>query len=198
MRWWLRRIEDAAADRPWEVAPLLDLRRAAGALDVAPIDAALARAARGRLFVRTLAKQALAAEPPGMLLLRLRGRASRVDLEREGILPIVLLARCAALEAQSAARGTLERLDDARRAGVISERTHAAVGEAFRFLSTIAVAHRLRAVAAGRPFSAEIALSELAAIERTRLKDAFRVIRAWQEAAAYRYQPDLVMAGPPD
>jgi CBS domain-containing protein len=191
-------VGEAAAARPWEAAPLLDLRRAAGGLDVAPIDAALARAARGRLFVRALAKHALAARPPSMLLLRLRGSASRVDLDRDGLQPIVALARCFALEAGSAARGTLERLDDAARAGALSERAHAAVGEAFRFLSTLRLAHDLRAAAEGRRATGVIAVAELAGLERTRLKDAFRAVRSWQEAAAFRYEPDLVMAGPED
>jgi CBS domain-containing protein len=119
-----------------------------------------------------------------------------VDLERDGILPIVALARCFALEAGSSSRGTLERLDDAARAGVLSEETHAAVSEAFRFLTTVRLAQRLRAAVAGRTDPGDLALAELAGIERTRLKDAFRAIRSWQEAAAYRYQPDLVMAGP--
>jgi CBS domain-containing protein len=193
---WVRRIEETAAARPWEAAPLHDLRRAGGSLDVTPLEAALARAARGRHFVRALAKHALAAEPPSTLLLRLRGSASRVDLDRDAILPIVALARCFALEAGSAARGTLERLDDAARAGTLSDRTHAAVTEAFRFLLTLRLAHALRGAAAGRPAAGEIALTELAGIERTRLKDAFRAIRSWQGAAAFRYQPDLVMAGP--
>jgi CBS domain-containing protein len=192
---WVRRIEETAA-RPWEAAPLLDLRRAGGGLDVAPLDAALARVARGRLFVRALAKQALAAEPPSMLRLRLRGGATRVDLDRDALLPIVALARCFALEVGSSARGTLDRLGDALRAGALSERAHGAVTEAFRFLLTLRLAHALRGAVAGRPAASEIALSELAGIERTRLKDALRAVRAWQEAAAFRWQPDLVMAGP--
>ena len=33
-----------------------------------------------------------------------------------------------------------------------------------------------------------VALSSLNAMERTRLKDAFRAIRNWQETAAYHFQ----------
>jgi CBS domain-containing protein len=194
---WIRTLDETIEERPWDAPPLFDVRRAAGALDPAPLDEALARASRRRHLVRLLAKQALAVEPPRTLLLRLRGASSRVDLAREGLSPIVALARCFALEAGSVARGTLERLDAAARAGVLSEATHAAVTEAFRFLLSLRLGVQLRRTAAGRPARDEVvALAELVAIERTRLKDAFRAIRRWQENAAYRYQPDLVMGGP--
>lgn len=197
LSWWARRVADVVDERPWDAPRYLDLRRAAGALDLSPLDEVLARAPRKRLFVRTLAKQALGLEPPMMLLLRLRGSSSRVDLERQGLRPIVALARCFALDAASTARGTVERLDQALRAGVLSEATHAAMTEAFRFLLRLRLSVQLRAVAAGgRPVD-EVALSELTGMERTRLKESFRAIRKCQENAAYRYQPDLVMTRSP-
>jgi CBS domain-containing protein len=196
LSWWAGEIEGVLAERPWASGPLFDLRKSAGALDVTPLDEALAHAPGRRMFVRTLAKQALVLDPPMMLLLRLRGASSRIDIAGRGIAPIVALARCFALEAGSRARNTLERLGDAKDAGVLAERTHAAVAEAFRFLLGLHAGVQLRAMTAGRPASGDVALSELTGMERTRLKDAFRAIRTWQEAASYRYQPDLVMTGP--
>jgi CBS domain-containing protein len=189
---WVRRIDEVAAARPWEAAPFLDLRRVAGALDLAPLEEALSRASRKPSFVRALAWKALSVEPPHMLLLRLRGASSRVHLERQGLSPIVSLARCFAVEAGSRARATVERLDDAMRAGVLSENAHSAITEAFRFLLGLRLRVQLRAISAGTPADDEVALSDLAGIERTRLKEAFRAIRRWQEAAAHRYQPELV------
>lgn len=119
-----------------------------------------------------------------------------MDVERRGLAPIVDLARCFALEAGSSSRNTADRLDDAARAGVLSEGTQAAVGEAFRFLLGLRLEVQLRAAAAGAAPPEELALSDLNGLQRTRLKDAFRAIRRWQESAAYRYQPDLVMIGP--
>jgi CBS domain-containing protein len=193
LSWWTRRVEEALDARPHEAPRYLDLRRAAGTLDLSPVEEVLARAPRRRLFVRTLAKQALSLEPPMTLLLRLRGSSSRVDLERQGLRPIVALARCFAVEAASTARGTLDRLDQALRAGVLSEATHAGLTEAFRFLLRLRLSVQLRAVAAGASPVDEVALSELTGMERTRLKESFRAIRKCQENAAYRYQPDLVM-----
>jgi CBS domain-containing protein len=100
----------------------------------------------------------------------------------------VALARCAALEAGSGARNTLERLDDAKKAGVVSERTHAAASEAFRFVLGLRLKVQLRALAAGSHPGDDVALSELTAIERTRLKDSFRAIHKWQETASLRYE----------
>lgn len=192
---WVRRIGAAVAERPWEATPLLDLRRAAGALDVEPLEAALAAGARRPAFVRALARQALAVQPPMTLLLRLRGASSRVDVSRQGLAPIVRLARCLAAEAGSRARGTLQRLDDAGRAGLVPEETRAAIGEAFRFLLGLRLRLELRALAEGRPPPGEVALSELTGLERTRLKESFRAIRRWQEAASHRLAPDGVPTG---
>jgi CBS domain-containing protein len=193
---WVRELEAALEERPWDTSGWFDHRRIGGTLDVAPLDEALARAPHKRLFVRSLAKQALAVDAPMMLLLRLRGASSRVDLERRGIGLIVSLARCFALDAGSLARNTLERLDDARKAGVLSEATHASVTEALRFMLGLRLSVQLRAIAAGRPPVDEVSLAELTGLERSRLKDSFRAIRRWQEAAAYRYHPDLIMTGP--
>ena len=193
---WVREIDQCIDERPLRAGILLDLRHVGGTLDIAALDAALSRAPRRRLFVRTLAKQALALEPPMDLLLRLRRGSSRVDVKRQGTLPIVLLARCFALDAGSRARGTLERLDDAMRAGLLSERTHAAVTEAFRFLLGLRLGVQLRAIAAGTAAADHVLLSELAGIERSRLKDAFRAIRRWQKSASRRYEPDLVAPAP--
>lgn len=196
LAWWVREIEACVHERPLEAGVLLDLRRLGGGLDVAALDEALARAARTPGFVRTLATQALGAAPPLDLVLRLRGRSSRVDLERHGLSPVVSLARCFALDAGSRARSTLERLDDAARAGLLSERMHADVSEAFRFLLALRLSVQLRALAAGSPAADQVLLSELTGIERTRLKDAFRAIRRWQESASLRYRSDLAPVGP--
>jgi CBS domain-containing protein len=184
---WLERFEALVAGRPGEVGPLFDLRRSGGTLDVAPLEAALA-GQRDPFLVRALARHALALEPPLAMALRLRGRASRVDLERQGLRPIVSLARCYAVELGSRRRSTLSRLEDALRAGIIAERTQEAIAEAFRFLLQLRAAVRLRAMAAGRGEAEPVAIAELTGMERTRLKEAFRAIRRWQEGAYHRYR----------
>lgn len=126
--------------------------------------------------------------PPPLLLLRLRGDASEVDLKVHGISPVVFLARCYALEAGSATRNTLDRLEAAARAGVLDGETEENVAEAYRFLLGLRLRLQLAMIAEGRPATNRIALSRLSAIERARLKEAFRVIRTWQERAAFHYK----------
>lgn len=186
---WRREIADCLESRPHEAGVFFDARRAGGRLDLSPLDAALDRARHKRLFVRTLAKGALSFHPPSALLLR---RSSIVDLELQAIAPVYLLARCYAIEAGSSARNTLERLVAARDAGLMGETTWAQVSEAYRFLLGIRLRAHLRLLAERIPLTNEVALADLAPLERNRLKDSLRAIKGWQEKAAYRYQTNLL------
>jgi CBS domain-containing protein len=160
-----------------------------GTLDPSPLEAAVAGARRHRLFVRQLAKSALDLSPPATLLLR---QSSRVDLKRQGISPVVYLARCYAMEVGTAARNTLERLDAALAGGLMGENVHAEVTEAYRFLRGLLLRAQLRAISEHRPVGSEILLAELSPLERSRLKGSLRAIKAWQEKAAYHYQTALL------
>jgi CBS domain-containing protein len=188
MAYWRREITEAIERRPVEAAIYFDFRRGAGSLDLAPLDGALARARRDRLFVRRLAKGALTVGPPARFLLR---ESSRVDLKHQGIAPVVYLARCYAIEVGSTARGTLERLDAARAAGLMGEETHADVTEAYRFLLGLRLRVQLRMLADREPVSHEVTVAALSPLERGRLKESFGAIRRWQEKAAFHYQPEL-------
>jgi CBS domain-containing protein len=186
---WRREIAGCVDGRPHEAAVFFDLRAPGGALDVAPLEAELARAPRQRLFVRTLAKGALAFAPPASFLLR---DSSRIDLKQHGIAPVVFLARCYAIEIGSTARNTLERLDAAARGGLMGETIHADVTEAYRFLLGLRLRAQLRLLSERRPIGNEITVADLTPLERNRLKDSFRAIRRWQEKAAFHYQTGVV------
>jgi CBS domain-containing protein len=188
---WVARLEawmEAPASRlpgwPGEPGDLLDLRRAAGTLDLAPLLAALGAAGRSRSLRRALVRSALELEPPGAMGLRLRGETPEVDLRRQGLEPIVALARCYALEAGSAARTTPERLEAARHAGLLDGQLAGAATEAFRFLLELRLRLKLAALSGGSAPTDRVALAELSAVERSRLKDGLRAARSLQEAAA--------------
>jgi CBS domain-containing protein len=172
-----------------QAAIFFDYRRVAGSLDLAPLDAVVARAAKARVFLSALAKAALGFRPPTALLLRLRGE--KVDLKLHGISPIVFLARPYALEVGSTARNTLERLDAAVTAGLMGEDVRATLREAYRFLLGLRLRLQIRMLEEGRPAVNEVSLSDLTSIERSRLKDSLRAIRDWQDTAAYHYRTDL-------
>jgi len=186
---WKHRF-DACIDerRPLAATLLFDFRKVAGALSTEPLEAAMGRAARNPAFLRFLARAAIEQKPPATL--RLRGE-EKVDLKRHGILPIVHLARCYGLEVGSGARATLERLLAARAAGLLSAETQESVAQAYRFLLGLRLRQQLRAISEGRSPTSAVALEDLGAIERTRLKDAFRIVRRWQEKAAFHYRTDF-------
>jgi CBS domain-containing protein len=192
LREWRERFRGWLADpRPQallETAIFFDHRRVAGALDLAPLQEIVAEAADQPLFLRAMAEQALRFEPPPMLLLRMRGESSTVDLKKHGLSPVVFLARCYALEAGAPERNTLERLEAAERAGRMDPELREAVAEAYRFLVGLRLRLQLRRLAEGRPPADEVALSELSPVERSRLKESFRAIRGWQEMAASRWR----------
>ncbi len=123
-----------------------------------------------------------------MLLLRLKGGASIVDLKRHAISPVVFLARTLALSVGSTARGTLERIADAAREGGMDADHVGTIGEAYRFVVGLRLRLQLRQLQAGEAPANAVALADLSAIERSRLKDSLRAIKAWQEQAAYQFQ----------
>jgi CBS domain-containing protein len=174
-----------------EASIFFDFRRVSGLLDLAPLEAVVAEASGKPVFLRFLAQAALGFRTPQALLLRLKGESSTVDLKLQGISPIVFLARVYGLEVGSTARNTLARLQGAHGAGLMGEEAFGSVSEAYRFLLGLRLRLQLRMLADGRQVTNVVALSELNAIERSRLKDSFRAIKAWQEKAAYHYQLDF-------
>jgi CBS domain-containing protein len=170
-----------------EASTFFDFRRVGGALELEPLESALATTARHPVFLRYLAKAALDLRPPSSITLRLR-ESSEVDLKMQGLSPIVCLARCYGLEIDSRTHNTRERMEAAVKAGLMSADVFGTVSEAYRFLLGLRLRLQLKQMSEGKPTSNKIALSALSGIERSRLKDSLRAIKAWQEMAAYHYQ----------
>ncbi len=82
----------------------------------------------------------------------------------------------------------LGRLAAAREAGLLGDEANASIPGAFQFLHGLRLRLQLRMAQRGEAPRSEVPFSALSAIERTRLKDAFRAIRSWQETAAYHFQ----------
>jgi CBS domain-containing protein len=170
-----------------EAAVLLDARKVAGTLDLAPLEASLLAAGRNVPFVRFLARAALEFKPPAPMVLRLRGGASTVDLKSQALGPLAFLARCYGLEAGIADRGTVARLAGAARAGLLEEHVAQAAAGALRLLLGLRLSVQLRRGEAGEPPGSEVALADLSAVERSRLKDSLRAVKSLQERAARHF-----------
>jgi CBS domain-containing protein len=188
---WLQRFagwfEARKPQELLEASTFFDFRKVGGALDLGPLEAALASTAQHPIFLRYLARAALDLRPPNSLMLRLR-ESKELDLKMQGLAPIVLLARCYGLEIGSAERNTQARLEAAVKAGLMSQEVFNVVSGAYRFLLGLRLRRQLKLAAEGKPPGTRLAFSDLTAIERSRLKDAFRAVKSWQDMAAYHYQ----------
>lgn len=174
-----------------DAAIWMDHRKVWGALDTKPLEDVIRRAGRDHVFLATLARAALESKPPSGLVLRLYGGRSEVDIKAHGLNPVVELARCYALEVGSDRRHTLERLDDAVRAGLMGKDARAYVGEAFQFLHGLRLRLQLRNLAAGRAAANVVKLSELSTIERARLKESLSAVSDWQDLARFHYRSGM-------
>ncbi len=192
---WEKRFSDWI-DKPTPEALLgaaifFDYRPVFGALPLERLEAVVQRTSKARVFISCMAKSALTFRPPSGLMMRLRGESSRVDMKLQGISPIVFLARCYGIEVGARSSNTLERLHAAVEAGLIGADTFATLSETHRFLLRLRLREQIRMASEGRPIVNMLSLSDLSTIERSRLKDAFRAIEAWQGTAAYHYTTDL-------
>ena len=134
---------------------------------------------------------ALEFHPPPMLLLRLKGASSIVDLKRHGISPIVFLAR--ATRSRSGA-GRATRWSGSRRRPVRGDGQgppgHHRGG--LPLPGGLRLRLQLRQLQAGEAPANAVHLSDLSAIERSRLKDSLHAIHVWQGQAAHQFQTELL------
>jgi CBS domain-containing protein len=188
MRGWL---ETPTPQALLQASIFFDFRSVHGGLDVSALDAIVSRARGARTFLSAMAKSALTFRPPGGLMLRLRGDASKVDLKLNGISSIVFLARVYGLEAGARTSNTIGRIAAAEEAGLIGKDTRETLSEAYGFLLRLRLREQLRMIAAGRTPVNVISLGDLSSLERSRLRDAFRAIEVWQDRAGYHYRTDM-------
>jgi CBS domain-containing protein len=137
-------------------------------------------------LLRLLLRQALAAKPPtGFLRDIVLGHSSehagQLDIKHGGLLPIVNIARYAALAAGASTTSTIERLRAAGDAGVLKEADAATLVEAFELFSELRLAHQVEQLAASRPPDNEIDPKTLNPLERRYLRDSFRAVASVQK-----------------
>ena len=124
---------------------------------------------------------ALVFGPPLGFFGRIRSERGMVDLKKGGLVPIVGLARAAALAGGSQERSTLERLAAAGKSGTILSQEDASVlGEIFQFLLFLRLRRQLAALEANQPLDHNVHLNTLSTLERRRLKDGFVMLQRIQ------------------
>lgn len=183
-QWVVRLREQQRAPTPQAVLEtdvFLDLRRLAGTLDIAPLQAVLLSGADAPRLLHGLATAANGFPVALAAFGRLPG--GEIDLKRTGLVPLVLLARLYGLQARSAAVATPDRIAAAVDAGVLSPSLGDALREAFALLLRL----RLQSQLTGRPVVAR----DLPSADAAALRQAYQAIRTAQSAAALAHRTDL-------
>src|SRR5919106_1758838 len=166
-----------------DAAIFFDFRAVAGTLSLQPLEEIIAAAKSQQLFLAHMARGALDFYPPLGFFNRLRSDHGKVDLKKGGIVPVVALARVAALAAGSRERSTLERLHVVPASGAFLSREDAtALGEIFPFLFHLRLQQQLNSVATKRAIDHMVPLAELSNLARRHLKEAFVLIKGIQDA----------------
>ena len=200
--WWERRMRDWMTE-PDRVAAFLtgvafDVRHVTRDLAVDTLFSTAAEEASNQPgFLQRLERLALEARPPlgwlgGLAPHDADGREGVLDLKAGGILPITELARVHALRAGSLERETPARLRAAATAGTLSPDHADALVEAFEFLGDLRLQNQVGEWTSGRSPTNLIDPDSLGPIDRTSLKQAFRIVRHVQADLANRLAPRIL------
>ncbi|WP_306153147.1 DUF294 nucleotidyltransferase-like domain-containing protein [Roseovarius sp. MMSF_3281] len=149
--------------------------------------ATLAMAQKNSIFVAHMISNSLKHTPPlnlfrGFALIRSGEHKNMVDLKLSGVVPVVDLGRIYALQGGFEAVNTLDRIEEARERGVISQSGAHDLLDAYELIAETRLRHQAMQIRNGESpdnFMAPGALSEL---ERNHLRDAFMVIKTMQSA----------------
>jgi len=129
------------------------------------------RAASGSpTFIGLLAQATQGVSPRLGMFGKPRIEDGRIDLKREGLLPLVSLARTLAIRVASFSRPTPERLRDAAREGRIGEKDAEQLIGLHRTLLSLVLQQQLRDLEAGVPLSSRIVFNHLEREQRRELR----------------------------
>jgi CBS domain-containing protein len=144
-------------------------------------------------LLRQLARFALSYRPPtgflrGLVVEHSGERRGQLDLKHGGIIPIVDLARWAAMAAGVTCTSTAERLRVAGDAGTLPHSDATTLLEAFELIVELRVEHQVAQLQEGALPDDYIDPAMLGALTRSHLKEAFRAVAAVQKRVAAELQ----------
>ena len=149
---------------------------------------------RNRNILAFLAKDAAGRKPPlcffrNTVMDRAGGSSEWLELEQQGIEPMVSSIRLLALEARVAETNTLGRLKQAAESLSINTQLQDDIHEAFSYMTILMVSHYLEATSPTENLW-QISPSSLTASQRKILKDCFAVIETFRKLIARRVLGD--------
>jgi CBS domain-containing protein len=186
VRSWQREARSWLEDPTREKALVLssvvvDSRPVWGVHTGTPVADTFALAPDHPALLRLLARFALSQRPPtgflrGLVVEHSGEHRGRLDLKRGGSIPIVALARWAAMSAGVTSASTAERLRVAGSAGTLPVADAHTLADAFTLINNVRLEHQVRQLRTEVAPDDHIALDELSPLRRTQLKEAFRAV----------------------
>jgi CBS domain-containing protein len=107
-----------------------------------------------------------------------------LDIKLRGVLPIVDIARWAAISAGITSGSTSERLRAAREAGTLPAADARTLEEAYELFTELRISHQVDRLRAGGDPDDLIDTRELSPLARSHLKEAFRAVASVQRRLA--------------
>ncbi|MBF0187585.1 MAG: cyclic nucleotide-binding/CBS domain-containing protein [Magnetococcales bacterium] len=146
-----------------------------------------------RIFLAHLAANALRNQPPvgffrNFVLIDGGEHDDTLNLKKNGVIPIVDLARVYSLERGIHAVNTKGRLQKARDEGMLSPRGARDLLDALEFINLTRIRHQAKQLRIGADPNNYFSPKELSHFERDHLKDAFLIVQTMQSSLEQRYQ----------
>ncbi len=167
------------------VSVLVDSRPVWGVHSGSPVSDTF-RAAQARPeLLHLLARFALSHRPPtgflrGLVVEHDGAHRGRLDIKNGGLLPVVDLARWAGMAAGVTSASTPERLRAAGQAGTLPAEEIRTLEDAFELFTELRMDHQVEQLRAGVEPDDHLDPSELSALTRTYMKEAFRAVASIQ------------------
>ncbi|MCV7160037.1 cyclic nucleotide-binding domain-containing protein [Mycolicibacterium brisbanense] len=173
-------------------ATMLDARPITRPVLTRPMRTALISGVGRAQFTRALTRLSIASRPPrgfvrGFVADHFGEHKNRLNIKKAGMRPIVTMAQALALQTGDLSGSTTDRLDRARRAGLLNVDDAESLKTAFTLCYQLSVDTQMRALRDGKPIEPTVAPSDLDSLELRHLRDAFRVIAAVQDKVAGRW-----------
>jgi CBS domain-containing protein len=180
-------IDDPTQDKALLLASVLvDSRPVWGVHTGTPVADTFKLAPTNPRLLRMLARLALSYRPPtgflrGIVVEHSGEHRGRLDLKHGGVIPIVDLARWAGMAAGVTSATTAERLRAAGAAEILTAGDAHTLTDAFELINGLRLAHQVGQLRAGATPDNYVDPSELSALTRSHLKEAFRAVAAVQK-----------------
>jgi CBS domain-containing protein len=181
-----RWLDDPTDEKVMVISILLDGRGIEGQNQSFGVLSAAQDAKTRPSFRRQLLRLALATKPPtgfrrDIVVEQSGEHRGSFDIKKGGLLPIVGLARYAALAAGATSTSTVSRLRASAAAGVLPDSDARTLEEAWRLMTDLRMEHQAGQLEAGTPPDDYVDPNALDALTRRHLREAFRLVASTQK-----------------